>query len=94
MVQFTISFTYQNRAQKAGVLRSITGNSTEYDVRPVNPSIVRKFGKQIRIIKNNKNFNTINHIDKDYAEFFNCLVNAIRKEDEISRHLPESSSVE
>lgn len=58
---------------------SISDNmETEYDVRPVDPIIVKKFGHQIRIFRTKEIYNTHNHIAKDYKDFFNCLVNAIR----------------
>lgn len=76
-----ISFYFNNKMQKAAVLIKQLQAETEYDVRPADPSIVRKFGRQIRIFKAQNIFNTHNHISTDYKEFFNCLVRAIRDQD-------------
>jgi hypothetical protein len=81
MVEFTILFKYNDRDQKAGVVKSESGDGTEYDVRPIDPTIVQKFGKQIIIYKENENFNTNNHIDEDYIGFFNALVDALKQQD-------------
>lgn len=81
MVEFTISFQYKNEVQRAGVVKSLTDQAIEYDIRPINPLIVSKFGKQISIYRINEDFNTGNHIDKDYHEFFTALVTALREQD-------------
>lgn len=77
--EFTILFSYNEKTYKAGVLKCTNEkDEIEYDVRPVHPFIVRKFGRQISIFRNKDQFNTHNHIARDYADFFNCLVHAIR----------------
>lgn len=81
MIEFTIIFNYDNREQKAGVMKSDKGLKTEYDVRPVEPDTVRRFGKQIIIYKEQESFNAGNHIDEDYIVFFNSLVAAIKEQD-------------
>lgn len=80
-MEFTISFRYNNMDQKAEVLVSGDPKETEYDVRPVDPAIVRKYGKQIRIFRIKDIYNTRNHIATDYKDFFNSLVDAIRVRD-------------
>lgn len=57
---------------------------TEYDVRPVDPFLVKKFGHQIRIFRTKEFYNTRNHIATDYKDFFNCLVNAIRSRQDLT----------
>lgn len=81
MIEYRIHFRYNDLEQKAGVLRSNTEKVTEYDVRPIDPSVVRKFGRQIIIFKENEAYNCNNHIDRDYKDFFNSLVNALRDHD-------------
>jgi hypothetical protein len=81
MVEFTISFTFEEKEQKAGVVRSEKDRGVEYDIRPADPSIVRRFGKQIIIYKENDKYTTDTHIDFDYRGFFDSLVGAIKSQD-------------
>ena len=81
MLEFTISFHYDNETHRAGVVKSASEEAIEYDVRPITPSIVRKFGKQIIIYRRDEQFNANNHIDDDYRDFFNALVTALRDQD-------------
>ncbi len=78
MREFTIFFRHNNRHQKAGVVKCGTATETEYDVRPVDPSIVRRFGKQIRILKKAEKYFTSNHFASSYKVLFRSLVRAIR----------------
>lgn len=82
MIEFTIVFSYGNKEQKAGVMKSADGNVVEYDVRPVEPETVKKFGKQIVIYREEEDFNAGNHIDEDYTGFFNVLVEALKEQDQ------------
>lgn len=81
MLEFTISFLYADEMHRAGVVKSCDDQTIEYDVRPITPSIVRKFGKQITIFRQQDEFNANNHIDDDYREFFNALVTALKQQD-------------
>lgn len=81
MLEFTISFQYADEMHRAGVLKSSEQETIEYDVRPITPAIVQKFGKQITIYRENEHFNANNHIDADYREFFEALVKALREQD-------------
>ena len=81
MIEFTIIFNYDNLDQKAGVVKSCKEMKTEYDIRPVEPETVKKFGKQIILYEEAGNFNAGNHIDEDYIVFFNSLVAAIKEQD-------------
>lgn len=81
MTEFTISFSYQDKEQKAGVMKSFEGSMVEYDVRPIEPETVKKFGKQIIIYKEAEDFNSDNHIDEDYTVFFEAVVTAIKEQD-------------
>lgn len=56
---------------KAGVLRTdMRLEGIEYDIRPIDSFIVRKFGQQISIFRDHEKYNTHNHISKDYADLF------------------------
>jgi len=81
MVEFTISFLYADEMHRAGVVKSSDDKAIKYDVRPITPSVVKKFGKQITIFREQDAFNTHNHIDDDYRDFFNALVTAIKQQD-------------
>jgi hypothetical protein len=81
MIEFTISFRYNNKEQKAGVMKSENGEVTKYAVRPIDPAIVQQFGKQVIIFKENENYNSNTHIDEEYTDFFNALVDALRVQD-------------
>lgn len=81
MIEFTISFKYRNREQRARLLRSGKENITEYLIRPIDPLIVKSFGNQITIFKKDGHYNCLNHIKKDYKDFFHSLINAIRSQD-------------
>ena len=81
MVEFTISFQYADEVHRAGVVKSSGSPTIEYDVRPITPSIVRKFGKQIIIYREHERFDANNHIDDDYREFFDALVKALKEQD-------------
>jgi hypothetical protein len=89
MIEFTIIFSYDNKEQKAGVMKSANDNVVEYDVRPAEPETVKRFGKQISIYREAENFNTGNHIDEDYIGFFNVLVAAIKEQDQEEASFPQ-----
>ncbi len=78
MKEFTISFRYNNESHKAGVLRKVKVKKIEYDVRPLAPVIVRRFGQQIRIIKEQGNFSTGHPVGSVHLDFFHDLVDAIK----------------
>ena len=78
METFFISFCFNNKVQTAEVLMNRRRMETEYNVRPVDPFTVRKFGRQICIFKKKNIYNTRNHIATDYKDLFNSLVDAIR----------------
>lgn len=90
MIEFTIIFNYEAKAQKAGVMKSAEGPVIEYDVRPAEPDTVHRFGKQIIIYKEGGNYNSGNHLDESHISFFNTLVAAIREQDQME--IPPSSS--
>lgn len=79
MRTFTIFFYYKNNSKKAGVLKSEHNKKTEYDVRPVDPDVVRKFGHQIRIFRIHTNYKIHNHIAVGDREFFTSLIDAIHQ---------------
>lgn len=83
MIEFTISFRFEEKDLKAGVVKSEKSRGTEYDIRPADPSIVQRFGKQIVIFKENDKYNTDTHIDFDYRGFFESLVEAIKDQDKM-----------
>lgn len=81
MLEFTISFQYDDEMHRAGVVKSSGDEGIEYDVRPITPAIVRKFGKQIILYRRGEKFNANNHIDDDYRDLFSALVVALREQD-------------
>ncbi len=83
MKEFTILFIYKNESHQAEVLKKEKVEKTEYDVRPVAPVIVRKFGRQIRIMKEYGNYCTNHLMETDYKDLFHGLVNAIQKYENI-----------
>lgn len=86
MIEFTISYNYDHKAQRAGVMKSDDEDGQcKYAVRPIDPFIVKKFGKQVTIIKADGNYHSENHIDADYVRFFNALVMALKEQDYIER---------
>ena len=78
MTEFVIIFKYQNRNHKARVMKTESEGAVEYDIRPVTPWVVKKFGKQIRIFRENETFSVPKRVDDEYRELFKCLVDAIR----------------
>jgi hypothetical protein len=84
MVEFTISFRFEEKDQKAGVVKSEKdAGIKEYDIRPADPSIVQRFGKQIIIYKEKENYNAETNIDFDYRVFFDSLVDALKNQDRV-----------
>lgn len=81
MVEFTIIFRFNEKDQKAGVVRSENDDQIEYVIRPIDPDVVQKYGKQIIIFKENDEYNCNTHIDEDHRDFFDVLVSAIRAQD-------------
>jgi hypothetical protein len=83
MVEFTISFRFEEKDRKAGVVKSEKDGGIEYDIRPADPSIVQRFGKQIIIYKEKENYNAETNIDFDYRVFFDSLVDALKNQDRV-----------
>lgn len=83
MIEFTISYLYNHKPQRAGVMKSEEDGQCKYAVRPIDRDIVKKFGKQLIILKRGNDYYSENHIDKDYVEFFNALVMALKEQDYI-----------
>lgn len=81
MIEFTISFYYDKQHRRARVMRSDTGKTIKYAVRPRDPFIVRRFGKQVTILKEEEEYSSNTYLNKDYTDFFNTLVYAIRLQD-------------
>lgn len=76
-----ISFSYNNNRYKAAVVKSGLGIRTDYAVRPTDPSIVRKFGRQTLVFRENGQFNCDALIDAQFPDYVDALVNAIRDQD-------------
>jgi hypothetical protein len=81
MVEFTIIFRFNEKDQKAGVVRSENDDTVEYVIRPIDPHIVQKYGKQVIIFKENGEYNCNTHIDENHRDFFDVLVNALKVQD-------------
>ncbi|GAA4313695.1 hypothetical protein [Compostibacter hankyongensis] len=81
MIEFTISFRYDNSEHSAKVVKSVSASRTDYVVRPVDPSIVQKFGKQMTIFRENNDYNSEHQIDALLVDYFNALVAALREQD-------------
>ncbi len=77
MEEFTISFRYKNTDQKVGILRTDNEKGVQYNVRPIAPEIVKKFGKQIRIYRNGENYKIQHLVDLEDKEFYSALIDAI-----------------
>ncbi len=79
VIEYGISFSYNNTVHKAVVLMCDTEGCVTYHIRPVDPLIVRKYGRQISIYQEQEVFNTQNQLATEHREFFNCLVVAIQQ---------------
>jgi len=78
MEEFTISFYYQNKDQKAGVIWTDKGKEIEYNVRPIAPDIVKTFGKQIKIFRKGQIYTIQHHLAPEDKVFYTALIRAIR----------------
>ncbi|GAA4308183.1 hypothetical protein [Compostibacter hankyongensis] len=81
MVEFNINFNYDAADHMAVVLKSVTADRTDYIVRPVDPELVLRFGKQVIIFKEHDNYNCGSHVDETFMDFVDALANAIRRQD-------------
>lgn len=81
MIEFTIYFNYEHADHHARVVKTITEHRVDYIVRPVDPSIVQKFGKQMNIFKEGERYQCENQIDDLSAGYFETLVNALKEQD-------------
>lgn len=88
MVEFTLSFRFEEKDRRAGVVKSEKDEGIEYDIRPADPSIVKRFGKQIIIYKEKENYNAETNIDFDYRSFFDSLVDALKNQDQSENEKP------
>ncbi len=77
MTEFMINFRFKNKSCRAAVLREKRGVKLEYDVRPVNPSIVKAFGHQIRVFKEGEDYRISSQITPIHQELIDTLVEAI-----------------
>lgn len=81
MEEFTISFRYKNKDQKAGVNKLENEKEVEYNVRPIAREIVKKFGKQIRIFKTGQDYTIQHHEALADKEFYAAVINAIHQKE-------------
>lgn len=87
MVEFTISFNYKNKQYKAGVLKSAGPTKTKFNVRPIDPFLVREFGHQINILWKQGRYTIQNHILKDCSNYIYTIVKAIHDHEKIKSEI-------
>ena len=85
--EFRISFQYQSRPYQARVLRNVAPGRVDYAVRPNAAFLVRTYGKQTLIFKENGVFRCLGQVSLHNPDYVNALIEAIADQD---RH-PESA---
>lgn len=81
MMNFKVSFLFGNKNEHADVVKSVLGNRTDYKIYPNSPEIIRHFGKEIILFKENDSFSVNTSSDLAYNEYVNAVTNAIRRLD-------------
>lgn len=79
--EFKISFFYQNSPYYARVVKNRSANRIDYAVRPKATFLVREYGKQTLIFKENGVFRCISQVNLHNPDYIQVLINAIKEQD-------------
>lgn len=85
--EFRISFQYRSRPYQARVVRNTAPGRVDYAVRPKATLLVREYGRQILIFKENGVFRCTCQVNLNSPEYVQALINAIQDQD----HAPDTS---
>lgn len=79
--EFRISFQYQSRPYQARVLRNVAPGRVDYAVRPNAVFLVRAYGKQTLIFKENGVFRCTGQVNLHSPDYVKALIEAIEDQD-------------
>lgn len=76
-----ITFKYNDEEFTATVTKSTAGRRTDYAVRPTSPLIIKRFGSEIILFREENDFAVNTSKDDSYQDFIDVLATAIREQD-------------
>lgn len=83
--EFQIFFQYRSHPYDAHVLKSTVAGRTDYAVRPVAVFLVREYGKQTLIFKENGVFQCSSELSLHNPDYIRTLIHAIQDQDHSTR---------
>lgn len=83
--EFRISFQYRSHPYDARVLKNTAAGRTDYAVRPMAVFLVREYGKQTLIFKENGVFKCASQLHLHNPDYVRTLIHAIQDHDHIVR---------
>lgn len=79
--EFSISFQYQSRPYEARVLKNAAPGRVDYAVRPHAAFLVRSYGQQTLIFKENGVFRCTSQLNRNSPDYVQALIDALQAQD-------------